>query len=148
MLDENSRRRLIAYYLSDDWAPITVSELRKYARENLDADSMPQQFIELEEFPVDESGEIDRTQLLDPFAPRDNYIAPETVTQKKLAKIWQSVVGVNRVSLNENFFDIGGHSLLSIRVIVKVKKDFGVRLDQAIMVLSNLEQMANELDKK
>ena len=147
-LDENGRRRLIAYYLSDDWAPITVTELRKYARENLEAGSMPQQFVEMAEFPVDASGEVDRTQLLDPFAPVDNYIAPETVTQKKLAKIWQSVVGVNRVSLNENFFDIGGHSLLSIRVIVKVKKDFGVRLDQAIMVLSTLEQMASEIDKQ
>jgi acyl transferase domain-containing protein len=145
-IDENSRRRLIAYYLSDDWAALTVTELRKYAREQLDIDSMPQQFIELDEFPVDENGELDRTQLLDPFAPVDNYIAPETTTQKKLAKIWQSVVGVNRVSLNENFFDIGGHSLLSIRVIVKVKKDFGVRLDQVIMVLSTLEQMAKKID--
>jgi len=145
-LDENSRRRLIAYYLSDDWAQLTVTELRKYAREQLEADSMPQQFIELDEFPVDGNGKLDRTQLLDPFAPVDNYIAPETATQKKLSKIWQSVVGVSRVSLNENFFDIGGHSLLSIRVIVKVKKDFGVRLDQAIMVLLTLEQMAKEID--
>jgi len=145
-LDENSRRRLIAYYLSDDWAQLTATELRKYAREQLDGDAMPQQFVELDEFPVDASGEVDRTQLIDPFAPVDHYIAPETVTQKKLAKIWQSVVGVNRVSLNENFFDIGGHSLLSIRVIVKVKKDFGVRLDQVIMVLSTLEQMAKKID--
>jgi acyl carrier protein len=145
-LDENSRRRLIAYYLSDDWAQLTVTELRKYASEQLGKDSMPQQFIGLDEFPVDENGELDRTQLRDPFAPVDNYIAPETTTQKKLAKIWQSVVGVNRVGLNENFFDIGGHSLLSIRVIVKVKKDFGVRLDQAIMVLSTLEQMAKKID--
>ncbi|MBL4795207.1 MAG: hypothetical protein JKY24_06860, partial [Pseudomonadales bacterium] len=46
----------------------------------------------------------------------------------------------------DNFFDIGGHSLVSIRAIVKVKKEFGVRLDQAKMVLLTLEQMAQEID--
>jgi NAD(P)-dependent dehydrogenase (short-subunit alcohol dehydrogenase family)/acyl carrier protein len=146
--DENSRRRLIAYYVPDDWGQATVTELRKYTKDALPLELVPQQLVELDELPIDEAGELDRTQLLDPFAPIDNHIAPETRTQEKLAKIWQSVVGVNRVSLNENFFDIGGHSLLSIRVIVKVKKEFGVRLDQAIMVLLTLEQMAQEIDSQ
>lgn len=145
-LDENSRRRLIAYYIPDGWGQITITELRKFVRDALPEDMLPQQLLELDEFPTDGQGNIDRTQLLDPFAPIDNYIPPETQTQDKLAKIWKSVVGVNRVSLNENFFDIGGHSLLSIRVIVKVKKEFGVRLDQSIMVLLTLEQMAQEID--
>lgn len=95
---------------------------------------------------MNRDGNLDRSELLDPFAPVDNYIAPRTQTEKRLEKIWQGVLGVPKVSLNENFFDIGGHSLLSIRVIVKVKKEFGVRLDQAKMVLLTLEQMAKDID--
>jgi acyl carrier protein len=117
-------------------------------KDNLDAKLVPQQLVELDEFPLNAEGEIDRTQLLDPFAPIDTYIAPRSGTEKKLAKIWQNAVGVNRVSLTDNFFDIGGHSLVSIRVIVKVKKELGVRVDQGNMVLLTLEQMAKEIDDK
>ena len=112
----------------------------------MEASLVPLQLIELDEWPEDSDGNIDRTQLLDPFAPVDHHIPPVTRTEKKLAQIWQSAVGVPRISLTDNFFDIGGHSLVSIRVIVKVKKELGVRLDQAKMVLLTLEQMANEID--
>ena len=145
-LDDNGRRRLIAHFVPDDMEHVTVTEIRKYAKANLDASLLPQQFIEIDELELDEQGQVDRSLLLDPFAPVDNYIPPQTPTEKKLAKIWQNVVGVNRVSLIDNFFDIGGHSLVSIRAIVKVKKEFGVRLDQAKMVLLTLEQMAQEID--
>ena len=145
-LDDNSRRRLVAYYTPDDWEPLTVTELREQAQNKLGKDLLPQQFVQLDEFPLDENGEINRIQLIDPFAPVDHFIPPKTSVEKRLAKIWQGVVGVPRVGLNENFFDIGGHSLLSIRVIVRVKKEFGVRLDQAKMVLLTLEQMAKEID--
>jgi hypothetical protein len=50
------------------------------------------------------------------------------------------------VGLSDNFFDLGGHSLLSIRVIVQTSKKLGVRLDQATMVLSTLAQVAQEID--
>lgn len=145
-LDEEGDRRMIAYYIPDDWERVTVTELRNEIGGKLEGDLVPQQFVQLDEFPKGEDDHIDKTLLLDPFAPVDHYIAPRTPTEKKLAKIWQGILGVSRVGLNENFFDLGGHSLLSIRVIVKVKKDFGVRLDQAKMVLLTLEQMAKEIE--
>jgi len=147
-LDESGQRRLIAHFIRDDWESITVTELRQYVKDNIDAKLVPQQLVELDEFPLNAEGGIDRTQLLDPFAPIDTHIAPSSSTEKKLAKIWQNAVGVNRVSLTDNFFDIGGHSLVSIRVIVKVKKEFSVKLDQGMMVLLTLEQMAKEIDDK
>ena len=52
------------------------------------------------------------------------------------------------MSLSDNFFDIGGHSLLSIRVIVRAQKTFSIQLDQAQMVLLTLEQQANEIQKQ
>ncbi len=147
-LDEAGQRRLIAHFVPDYDHHITVSELRRYAKQALSQGSVPQQFIELDELPLDEQGVIDRLQLKDPFAPEDTYIAPRTSTERSLAKIWQDTLGTDRVGLNENFFDIGGHSLLSIRIIVRVDKKFGVRLDQATMVLHTLEQIASEIDEQ
>ncbi len=147
-LDEAGERRLIAHFVPDYDHHITVSELRRYAKQALSQTSVPQQFIELDELPLDEQGVIDRLQLKDPFAPEDTYIAPRTSTERALAKIWQDTLGIDRVGLNENFFDIGGHSLLSIRIIVRVDKKFGVRLDQATMVLHTLEQIASEIDEQ
>ena len=145
-LDDDGSRRLIAHFIADDNEPLTVSELRKFAKANLGPGFIPQHFVELYELPVNELGEIDRTLLLDPFAPANRYIAPRTSTEKQLAKIWQEVLGVERISLTDNFFDIGGHSLVSIRVIVRVDKKFGVRLDQGKMVMLTLEQLAKDIE--
>jgi surfactin family lipopeptide synthetase A/lichenysin synthetase A len=68
--------------------------------------------------------------------------------QKAVAAIWREVLGVERVGLHDNFFDIGGHSLLGVRVISRIEKQLGVRLNQAIMVLQTLEQIAQECERR
>ncbi len=147
-LDEDGSRRFIAHYVVDDMESATVSELRKYARQHLEAEMVPQHFVELYEIPTDDEGQVDRSQMLDPFAPESKYVAPRTSTEKQLAKIWQDLLGVDKVGLRDNFFDIGGHSLVSIRVIVRAEKKLGVRLDQAKMALLTLEQLAADVDQQ
>lgn len=139
--------RYAAYYKTDGWETVTVSDLRRFAKKHLPADQVPQHFVELDEVPKNDQGEIDPTSLSNPFAPKDHYIPPKTSTEKTLARIWQEVLGVERISLTDNFLDAGGHSLLSIRVIAKVNKKLGVKLDQAQMALSTLEQLASEIDQ-
>lgn len=146
--NEDGSRRLVAHYMTDDWEDITVSELRKYARATLERRCVPQHFIELDEIPRDDKGEIDRIQLVDPYAPVDRYVAPRNPVEQQLADIWAEVLGADRVSVTDNFFDIGGHSLLSIRVIVKAQKVFSVQLDQAQMVLLTLEQLASDIETR
>jgi len=147
-MDENDERRLIAYYLPDYDHSITVSELRRYAKDSLAAERVPQQFIELDELPLNSEGKIERLELQDPFAPKDTYVEPESKTQKALADIWQELLGIGRVGLSDNFFDIGGHSLLAIRLVIKIDKRFGVRLDQSLMIMNTLEQIAMEIDNQ
>jgi acyl carrier protein len=127
---------------------MTVSELRRYAKECLASNCIPQQFIELDELPLNSDGEIKRLELQDPFAPKDTYVEPESKTQKALADIWQELLGIGRVGLSDNFFDIGGHSLLAIRLVIKIDKRFGVRLDQSLMIMNTLEQIAMEIDNQ
>jgi acyl carrier protein len=125
---------------------MTVSELRRYAKACLANDCIPQQFIELDELPQDEEGQIDRAELKDPFAPEDTHVEPETETEKVLAGIWQEILGIARVGLSDNFFDMGGHSLLAIRIVIRVDKAFGVRIDQSALIMNTLEQIAMDID--
>lgn len=147
-LEATGERRLVAYFEPDLARFTTISEVRKYARAHLAADMQPQQFVELDHFPAMDDGAVDRGALSDPLAPADTHIAPRTTTEKVLARIWQDALGMARVGLADNFFDLGGHSLLSTRVIVQVYKRMGVRLDQASMVLGTLEQIARDVDTK
>jgi acyl carrier protein len=146
--DRPGERRLLAHIV---WEPDhhgTVSELRKALRRALPSDLVPQNFVELDALPRDRDGDVDRDALEDPYGLSDDYVAPRTETEKGVAKIWQEILGVDRVGLHDNFFDIGGHSLLAMRVIVRMEKKLGARLNNAIMVLQTLEQVAAEIDKR
>ena len=146
--DRPGERRLLAHVV---WQPdrhATVSELRRFLRGRLSEDRVPQNIVELDALPVDANGALDRARLHDPFGIADDYVAPRTETEKVIAKTWQEVLGIDRVGLHDNFFDVGGHSLLAMRVIVRTEKKLGVRLNNAIMVLQTLEQVAAECEKR
>lgn len=146
--EDSGERRFVAYFVPDHAHFSTASEVRRFAREQLPLELQPQQLVELDELPCLADGSIDRKALRDPLAPQDTYLAPRTGTEKSLARIWQEVLGVDRVGLADNFFDLGGHSLLSTRVIVQIYKRLGARLDQATMVLNTLEQIARDVDQR
>lgn len=147
-LDPDEQRRLVAYFVPNFEHYVTLGGVRRFARDQLAEDLQPKQFVELDEMPLSDSGELDRAALLDPLAPRDTYTPPRTTTEKSIARIWQDALGIDRAGLSDNFFDLGGHSLLSTRVIVQIYKKLGVRLDQAVMVLNTLEQVAREVEQR
>ena len=146
--DRPGNIRLVAYVVQDPDAHVTVSELRRYLRGKLPAHMVPSSYVPLDSFPVASDGSVDRSALPDPFGAEDDYVAPRTETEKLVAEVWRDVLGVERVSVYDNFFDIGGHSLLAVRVVTKIDKKIGVRLNQAIMVLQTLEQISAECDKR
>ena len=106
-LAENRSRRLIAHFLPQSGESVTISEIRRFAKDNLEAELVPKRFVEVHELPRNQSGEVDRTIYLDPFAAVDKYVAPATSTERQLARIWEDLLGISRVSRNDNFFDIG-----------------------------------------
>ena len=146
--DRPGERRLLAHVVWRADQHATVSELRRFLRGRLAEDRVPQNIVELEALPLDASGAVERARLHDPFGVADDYVAPRSETEKLIAKTWQEVLGIDRVGLHDNFFDVGGHSLLAMRVIVRTEKKLGVRLNNAIMVLQTLEQVAAECDKR
>lgn len=140
--------KLVAYVVFAPGESATVSDLRRFLKSRLPEHLVPSTFVELDALPVKADGTVDREALPDPFGAADDFVAPRTDTEKLIAEIWQDVLGIRRVSVYDNFFDAGGHSLLAVRVVTRIDKKLGVRLNQAIMVLQTLEQIAAECDKR
>ncbi|WP_370949850.1 amino acid adenylation domain-containing protein [Amycolatopsis sp. cg5] len=114
--------RIVAYVTGD--AP-SVSDLRDFARQSLPNYMVPSAFVVLDEFPVTSSGKVDRNALPAPEAdaePDDAYVAPRSVVEATLAGVWAEVLGLERVGVEDNFFDLGGDSILSIQVVSKIRQ--------------------------
>ena len=122
---------------SQDFTPvknlpgISNSELRTYVEERLPSYMVPSAFVKLEAFPLLPSGKIDRKTLPAPDwsrADTDNeYIAPRTAIEKRLAEIWMRTLGLEQVSIYDSFFALGGDSILGIQLIAKANQA-GLRL--------------------
>ena len=101
-------------------------DLRKYLTEKLPDYMVPNIFVRLDKMPLNTSGKIDRKSLPNPnFKSSDsNYIPPKTKIEKRLVDIWQKMLGINKIGINENYFKIGGNSLLSIKLSSQIHKTF------------------------
>ena len=113
---------------------------------------VPAAFVELEALPLTPNGKIDRRALPKPSsgpAPQqDPSSAPKTEMERQLAEVWCEALKVPQVSVYDNFFDLGGHSLLSVEVIAKMEKRTGLRLNPALMRLQTLGQLATSYEQQ
>jgi len=96
------------------------SELRRFLKQKLPEYMVPAALVILESLPLTPSGKIDRRALPVPAGIRPqletDYVAPQTAVQRTIAAVWREVLGLKRVGLHDNFFDLGGHSLLLVQV--------------------------------
>ena len=127
---------------------LTETELRRHARAVLPAALVPHVFVELSELPRDAQGQVDQPRLPSPFAaPLAAHIPARTPSEKLLAKLFLEVLGVPRVGVHDNFFDLGGQSLLCLRVIDMIERETKRRMSPRILLLNTLEQAAAALDQ-
>ena len=78
-----------------------------------------------------------------PGSGRADHVEPRTPMERLVAGIWTEALGVPRVSVHDNFFDLGGHSLLSMRVLARVEKAIGLSLNPRELIFQTLEQFAS-----
>jgi len=140
--------RLVAYVVAESGEDVTVTEVRKHLRSSLPEYMIPQHVVELDALPMTPNGKIDRKALPAPFGGIDlveeTYVAPRTEMEQALAAIWQEVLNVERVGIHDNFFDLGGHSLLSMQVIALTRDRLDKKLTPRAMLMNNLEQLAQQ----
>jgi acyl carrier protein len=129
--DTSGGKRLIAYVVVREEPPPATSALRDYLRKRLPEYMVPASFLVLESLPLTATGKIDRNALpVDEIAvvTSENYLAPRTAVEKVLAGIFSEMLSLERVSVDESFFDLGGHSLLATQVLSRVREAFQVEL--------------------
>ncbi|HEV3050161.1 MAG TPA: condensation domain-containing protein, partial [Longimicrobium sp.] len=124
--DAPGDRRLVAYVVGE--AP--VEELRTHLRRSLPEHMVPAVFVPLDALPLTPNGKLDRKALPAPelAADAERYVAPRTPVEEVLAGIWAEVLRLERVGVEESFFDLGGHSLLATRVVSRVRDVFAIEL--------------------
>ncbi|HEX5717709.1 MAG TPA: amino acid adenylation domain-containing protein [Thermoanaerobaculia bacterium] len=125
-------QRIVAYYIPErQEAPPSSNELRAWSAERLPDYMVPAAFVPLEEWPLSATGKLDRRALPPPFAPKPEPLvaaAPRTEMERVIAAIWREVIGVESVGVDDNFFDLGGHSLLLARVQARLSEILGREL--------------------
>jgi len=116
---------LVAYYLTLQGAELPGAEVRERLKKQLPLYLVPARYVKMAEFPMTPSGKVDRKRLPAPDGTRDvaaAYVAPKTHLERRIAGVWQEVLGVDRIGLEDNFFDLGGHSLLLVSVHARVQE--------------------------
>ena len=122
--------RLVVFVVSTV-PPPAPEHLRAYLRSLLPEAKIPARFVFLERFPLTPSGKLDRRALQVPLAERElkaACVVPRTPLERTIAGIWKEVLAIEEVGVEDAFFDLGGHSLLLLRVHKKLVLELAVSL--------------------
>jgi surfactin family lipopeptide synthetase C len=128
--DDPENPQLVAYLIrsgADDISSLSTA-MRQYLEQTLPAYMIPAAYVVLDAYPLTPNGKVDRQALpaLSGHRPVRSLTVPQTQAEKAIATIWQAVLGIDRVGLHDNFFDLGGHSLLMVKVHDQLHKQLSL----------------------
>jgi surfactin family lipopeptide synthetase A len=130
--DEAGEKRLVAYLVAAREQAPSLTELRRYLKQQLPEYMVPAVFVLLDELPLTPHGKLDRGALPAPDQTRpeleQTYVAPRTPVEQKVAEIWSAVLRVNHVGVHDNFFELGGDSLLATQVMFRLSETLQLEL--------------------
>jgi aryl carrier-like protein len=121
----NGERMLVAYLVAKDGAPLPTSdELRRFAAERLPQSMVPATFTFIDAIPLTPNGKLDSRALPAPrwMVEEKELVPPRTPVEESIAAIWAEVLGVERVGVTQDFFEVGGDSIRSIQIVARCKR--------------------------
>jgi acyl-CoA synthetase (AMP-forming)/AMP-acid ligase II len=130
MVDNAGNQSLVACVVASRPGGVTPAELRRFLESKLPDYMIPAHFVTLDKLPLTPNGKLDRKAL-----PRQSghgaenkteYIAPQSQTERTIAQMWCDLLHVDKVGVNDNFFDLGGHSLLVVQAQARLRTELGV----------------------
>jgi amino acid adenylation domain-containing protein len=139
----NQDKELVAYIVGD----ADAATLKEYLKERLPLYMVPLNYVMLESIPLTSNGKIDKKALMMYACPVDEafsfYMAPRTNVEKLVADIWSEYLGIKKIGIYDNFFEMGGHSLIAVKVMSKIERVTGKRLPLAsLFETPTIEKMA------
>ena len=124
--------RLVAYVVARDEATLSVDALRDHLRSQLPEYMLPAAFVQLESLPLTPNRKLDRKALPAPSAEQSmlarRYVAPRTPAETRMAEIWAEILGAPRVGREDDFFALGGFSLVAARLIARLNAELDVQV--------------------
>lgn len=118
------RQMLLAYFTSTQ--PVASAELRRFLEDRLPSHMIPQQFIRLETLPLNANLKLDINALPEPDSLRpelaEAFVAPRTDLEQRMAAAWQEIIAIDRVGVNDSFFELGGDSLLAMQILNRIRQ--------------------------
>lgn len=149
----DGQRRLVAYLVAASGAAPKTANLRAWLRERLSEHMVPATYVFLPVLPLTSSGKIDRKALPAPDAAEapteKTFVAPRTPAERLVADVWAALLSLPRVGVHDNFFEIGGHSLLAMQMIARLRQEAGVELPlRSVFEAPTVEGVAARLPER
>ncbi len=146
--DTPGDKRLAAYVVAAGGA-LDVQSLKASLSKALPEYMVPSAFVVLDHFPLTTNGKIDRKALPKPdlASSAAEYVAPRTPREETLVELWKSLLGVSRVGVHDDFFALGGHSLLVMKLVAKLRDMFAQEIAvQTVFTSPTVAELARKLD--
>lgn len=125
--DQNEDKSLVGYFVAS--TKLEAEEIISILTDKLPDYMIPKALVQLEALPLNANGKLDVAKLPDPvIVSKSTFEAPVNEAEEQLAEIWKEVLSLSVVSRNDNFFDLGGHSLKAMKVLHKLSKDYELKL--------------------
>ena len=147
--EKDGGARLIAYIVPVDLAHFDAENLRAFLSKKLPGPMIPSEFLKLEGLPLMPNGKVNRGALPvpDQSTSRSLFVEPERPTESELVEVWKAILGKTRIGITDNFFDLGGNSLLVAKLLLRIEQRFGKRLSLAdIFQEPTIRQLAVMVD--
>jgi acyl carrier protein len=144
---------LVAYVVPAKENSLTASGLRRFAGDALPESMIPSMFVLLDALPLTPNGKVNRQALPVPEGRRPeletDYVAPRSELEKKIAKVWEELLGVKRPGLHDNFFDLGGNSLQVVQAQARLREALGRNLPVVkLFQYPSISALARFLDQR
>lgn len=148
---DSGEKRLVAYIVPESNVRLNVAELRKFLGDCLPDYMVPSTFVKLASLPTSAHGKVDRAALPMPAAENalddEPFEAPQSETEQWLASFLTGLLGVGPVSRDDNFFTLGGHSLMGAQLIARIHQTFGVELSlRSLFDHPTLREISSEIE--
>ncbi len=149
--DKPGQQRLVAYFVPRAGEPVLDKEMRSFLKERLPEYMIPAAFVPMDEMPLNSNGKLDRKALPRPEqtgGSEHEFAAPRSPLEEILAGVWSELLDVERVGIHDNFFDLGGQSLLATRFITKVQELLPVEIPlRALFEAPTIAQLSEVISR-
>ena len=140
--DTSGIARLLSYIIPAD--NYSKAEVQEYLRATLPSYMVPAILVELDEFPITSNGKIDKKNLLERETVANStvaFVAPRNEMEENLAAMWKKVLKIHKISIHDNFFEIGGNSIDIIKLVSEIQKEY--EIDISLRVLFDINTIAD-----